>query len=185
MKDHVVVWDPTGEYWDGGVVSELKARELASRGVVTLPCVPETFTLAGFAGFAKRSWGSGWTLAEPGGSIGSQAPIAIFAPGEPHRRIHWAARLYGERSENKRTGILRLAAMEAYWNQHRAVISEIGGAARNAIEVASLEKPDEYGGWTVRGTARLDVPSPGVYGACVYGYAPGMRLAWLAVTLTP
>jgi hypothetical protein len=181
---HVVAWDPEGIFWEGAVVEDLDVGRIRARGGVTLPCAPETFTLAGFSGYARRSWGSGWPL--EGNTPKLISPIAIFAPGDPHRRLHWAARLVpaAEVAPEMRTGVLRLAATEAYWNQHRAVVSE-GNAQRNLVQVSEIGKPDERGGWTVGGSCFLHVQGPGNYGLGIYGFAPGMRLAWLAVTLTP
>lgn len=180
---HVVVWDPEGTYWEGAVVEEERSNELAARGVVSLPCVPENFGLAGFSGYAKRSWGSGYPL---DAQSSTASPLAIFAPGDPHRSLHWAARLvsFADAPET-RTGQLRLAALSAYWTQNRGTVSEAGGASRNLVEIAKIGKPDEHGGWSVGGKARLDVPMPGFYGLGLYGAALGMRVAWLAVTLTP
>ena len=181
MQNYVVAWDPSGDYWEGAIVDEVRSRQLAARGVVTLPCHPEIFQLAGFAGYARRSWGSGWPLdnAVPQACC----KLALFAPGEPYRKVHWAARLVAESTSDQHVGLLRLAATEAYWNQHRAVLSEFTGST-NVVDLSKIGPADEHGGWIVRGNARFDAPIPGFYGMGLYGNGFGMRVAWLAVTLT-
>lgn len=178
-EKYVVAWDPKNEYWEGAIVDKRQAPELSARGAALLPCVPELFTQAAFAGYAKRSWGAGWPL--EGAIPRATCPLAIFYPGEPHRRIWWRARLVGTKGQ----GIpLRLAAAEGRGNLMRPVIHEVGGKG-NAVDVAQLEAPDENDGWTVGGTATLSVGGPSMIPVCLYGCAPGMRVAWLAATLTP
>jgi hypothetical protein len=176
---HVVVWDPKDEYWEGAIVAPETAAHLALRGVALLPCIPELFIQAGFAGFSKRAWGSGWPL--DGATPQPVCPMLVFYPGEPHRTVHWKARLVGKSGE----GIpLRLSAGEGRGNIVRPNLQEIVGR-RNAVDVAKLGEPDENGGWTVGGTCALSVASVGAYSVCLYGCAPGMRVVWLAATLTP
>ncbi len=179
--ENVVVWDPEGIFWEGAVVDESTANMLRQRGVALLPCDQRSFKLAGFAGFAKRSWGSGWPLDTAVPQI--IAPIAVFHPGAPNKVVHWAARLVSA-SDEPRAGILRIAAGEQYWTQQRSVISE-GTVQKNLVEIATIGKKDAFDGWTVGGQAFIHAGSPGFYGLGIYGFAPGMRVAWLAVTLTP
>jgi hypothetical protein len=54
----------------------------------------------------------------------------------------------------------------------------------NAVDVNRLGKPDTDGGWTVYGRANLYTPGEGYFGLALYGFAPGMRVAWLAASLT-
>lgn len=180
--EHVVVWDPAGEFWEGAVVDEAKANRLRSRGVALLPCDPSIFRLAGFAGYAKRGWGAGWPLSSVAPAV--VAPIAVFHPGGSFSRVHWAARLVADAGGGPTAGVLRIASGEGFWNQNRSVISD-GPVQKNVVEIASLKAPDAHGGWTVGGQAFIHAGVPGFYGLGVYGFAPGMRLAWLAVSLTP
>lgn len=176
---HVVVWDPKGEYWEGAVVSGKEVNALETRGVVLLPCIPELFFDAGFAGYAKRAWGSGWPL--DSSAPRAACPILLYYPGEPYRRVHWKARLVGTPGQ----GVpLRFAAGETRGNIVRPVVQDVA-AANNAVDVASLGAPDAHGGWTVGGTASLGVAAAAAYGFALYGCARGMRVAWLAATLTP
>lgn len=175
---HVVVWDPSDEYWEGAIVEEAHLGALEARGVATLPCVPELFPRVGFAGYARRSWGAGWPL--DGEVPRATCPIAIFAPGDPYRRIHWKARLVGEKGR----GIpLRLAAAEAHGNVIRPTLRDLPTAS-NAADIANLGDADDAGGWTIGGQAEIVLPGPAMIALCLYGSAPGMRVAWLAATLT-
>jgi hypothetical protein len=181
MNKHVVCWDPSGAFWDGAIVDRERVNDLETKGVALLPCEPEIFSYAGCSGFAKRSWGSGWPL----GGAAPQAicPIELYWPGEPFRTIHWKARLLGEKGQ----GIpIRLAPAASRGNVVRPVIRDLETkAATNAVDVANLGDADAAGGWTIGGVARIDLGSPCMFGVCLYGVAPGMRVAWLAATLTP
>ncbi len=81
-------------------------------------------------------------------------------------------------------GVLRLAAAEQRGSQLHASVTD-SAEASNAVEVAALGKPDEDGGWTVEGRAFLHATGDGCYGLALYGFAPGLRVVWLAATLTP
>lgn len=175
---HVVVWDPSGEYWEGAIVEQELVPSLVDRGVAVLPAAPELFMQIGFAGYAKRSWGAGWPLdSEIPMAV---TPLAIYYPGEPYRTLHWKARLVGKKGQ----GIpLRMAAAEARGNVVRPVLHDFAGK-ENAVDIANLPEEDEHGGWTVGGVTRLSVAGPSMFSLCLYGCAPGMRIAWVAATLT-
>ncbi len=174
---HVVLWDPKGEYWEGAIVDGEQVGRLEDRGVVVLPCSPELFSTAAFAGFAKRSWGSGWPL--DGAVPVAVCPLAIYYPGEPYRALRWKARLVGKSGQ----GIpLRIAAGEGRGNVVRPVLQDIG---KNCVEIGSLGKPDSNGGWTVGGESLFCASGPGFFSLALYGCAMGMRVAWVAATLTP
>jgi hypothetical protein len=183
--NHVVIEDPSGAFWEGAVVDQGHAEPIRSRGGCTMPCDPALFVLAGFAGFAKRSWGGGWPLG--GMEAKPHAPIAVFSPGESHPNVHWRARLIPEsrtQTPEERAGTLRLATSPTYWSQTQCTLGS-GVREMNMVEIAQLPNLGEHDtGWIVGGSARLYIPSPGFYGLGIYGMAAGMRLAWLAVTLT-
>lgn len=177
-QKYVVVWDPENEYWEGAIVDGELVASLETRGVAVLPACPELFAQAGFAGYAKRGWGSGWPL--DGDVPQAVCPLSIYYPGEPYRSLHWKARLVGTPGQ----GIpLRLAAAEARGNVIRPVLHDVAGKG-NAVDVATLGVPDANEGWTVGGTTHLSVSGPAMFALCLYGCAPGMRVAWLAATLT-
>lgn len=187
---HVVVWDPAGEYWEGAIVDAVRVSELRAKNIATLPCVPEVFRFAGCSGFAKRSWGSGWPLDTVIPSL--ICPLTIFSPANPTlRTINWGARLVPSEIGRQRMlqgqrvaqGSLQIAAGEQRGSQMRAAVTDTDRP--NAVQIASLGNPDEDWGWTVEGRAVLHSSGEGCYGLALYGFAPGLRVAWLAATLTP
>lgn len=175
---HVVVWDPKNDYWEGAIVDEEQVASLQSRGVATLPAAPEIFGQVGFAGFAKRSWGSGWPL--DSNAPQQVCPLSIYYPGEPYRVLTWRARLIGTSGQ----GVpLRMCPGEGRGNCVRPVLQDFHGR-KSAVDVARLGKPDAHGGWTVGGEVNFCVSQLGTYALALYGCAPGMRVAWVAATLT-
>lgn len=183
VKDHknfVVVWDPTGDYWEGAIVEAARVADLQTKGVALLPCCPELFSEVPFCGYAKRSWGSGWPI--DSNVPRRVCPLALYSPGDPYRQLRWMVRLVGEKGR----GIpMRLAAGEQRANVIRPSLSEVGGAATNMVDVPNLGDPDAAGGWTVGGHALLSMPGPGMFALSLYAANPGMRVAWVAATLTP
>lgn len=175
---HVVIWDPKQEYWEGAIVEGQQVGALEARGVALLPCSPELFSTTAFAGYTKRSWGSGWPL-DSAVPI-PVCPLAIFYPGEPFRLLRWKARLVGKSGQ----GVpLRMAAGVPMGNTHRPVLHDAGRT--NVVDVASLKEPDAHGGWTVGGETMFNAGQAGFFSLALYGCAPGMRVAWVAATLTP
>ncbi len=185
---HVVVWDPEGDYWEGAIVDSQKAVQLAGRGVASLPCVAEVFRFAGVSGFAKRAWGAGWPLDTVVPAL--VCPLSIYSPGQLPG-LEWCARVVPTESGKANLaagrevaqGVLRIAAGE-HRGLQRAVVAE-HPARPNAVEIAKLGAPDEDGGWTIYGHALLQTPGEGYYGLSLYGFAPGLRVVWVAATLTP
>lgn len=174
---HVVIEDPEGKFWEGELVDGQRVNELHARGVALLPVHPELFKLSGVGGFSKRSWGKGESL--DGFVPRIVCPLTIHTLGDPFRSIHWAARLEGKPGQ----GIARIAADAGRGNMARAVVADDRFQA-NAVDIAKLGRPDPAGGWTVYGRANLHVPGEGFYGLGLYGFAPGMRVVWLAATVT-
>lgn len=187
MQYHVVVWDPQGEYSEGSIVGSAKLNELHGRGVCTLPCVPEIFQFAGVSGYSRRGWGSGWPLdtIRPG----FVCPLTMFAPLHGPRKLHWAARLMPSdvalerirRNQDPSQGVLRIAAHEQRGSLLRGAVSDDQG--RNAVDCGRLGPVDAYGGWTVGGQSTLNCSGEGCYGLSLFGFAPGLRVAWVAATL--
>lgn len=185
---HIVVWDPENLYWEGAIVDAVRMNELRSRGVVTLPCVPDLFRHAGSSGYSKRSWGAGWPL----DTITPQlvCPLTMFVTLDAPRQVEWCARLVPsteamariERGAAATQGILRLAASEARGTQLRPALTDNEG--KNAIELAKLGAPDRDGGWSVYGRTQIHANMEGAYGLALYGFAPGIRVAWLAASLS-
>lgn len=185
----VVVSDPDGKYPDGEVVDRAKSIDVRDRGGATLSCTPEFFRFAAGSGYSKRSWGQGWALENPAPEL--VCPLVMFAaPGGP-RDLAWAARLVPSPSalDNLRAnrpaaqGILRIAAGEQRGGMLRGIVTDDSGC-KNAVQVGTLGAPDPRGGWTVYGTARLHLQGEGCCALAFYGFAPGMRIQWVAATLT-
>lgn len=177
---HVVVWDPENEYWGGAVVPATMVGELRKRGVCTLPCEPELFHQAGFAGFAKREWGAGWPF--PTDVPGFFSPFLMYYPGEPYRKLHWAARIVGEKAAKGASIPLRIAAGDTRGNVIRPVLNDVQGR-KSFAEIGSLGEPDSFGGWTVGGEAMMSLHGAAVVSLGLYGCGRGMRVAWVAATL--
>lgn len=188
-QNYVVVWDPSGTYWEGGVVPHAKALAIEDQGGCVLPCDPETFLLAGFSGYARRAWGSGYPLDSASPEL--SAPFAIHLPDQDHRVVHWAARLVPGSLATERLaaghsasqGIVRLAAGVMRLGQSRPTIAE-GEVPKNVVNVGKLGQPDQDGGWNIKGEARIYCPGEGTYALALYAAAPGMRVVWTAATLT-
>lgn len=185
---HVVVWDPKGEFWEGAIVEEAKSRELEQRGAATLPCVPEIFRLTGFAGYAKRAWGSGWPLDSRTPS--HVCPLSIWTPSSDLRTLHWKAFVAPTDSGADRIargqevageGIVRLITGETRESVMRPGLSSHHQA--KDPEISKLGAPRD-GGWIIGGFSNFSVPGAGLYALGLYGFAPGLRVVWVAATLT-
>ena len=192
MQSYVVVWDPENVFWEGAIVDAVRVKELEGRGVVVLPCIPDLFSLAGYAGFAKRSWGAGWSL----DMIAPRpvCPFSIFVPFDSPRVVSWCARLVPgpeardrlEKGRPAADGLIRLSAGETRGNVFSPVLTDERdpGTAFRITEFSKLGKPDERGGWTIYGRSRLHAAQEGCYGLALWGKAPGLRVAWVAASLS-
>jgi hypothetical protein len=183
---HVVVEDPSGEYWEGGLVESEVAAVLRSRGVCTLPIEPTLVRRSAVGGYFRRSWGAGWSVGTQ--TVQMHCPLVLFvARGDDNRSLHWAARLVPESADvagvtgrgGKLTGILRLTGDSGQPG------TRSGGfvpSERSAFDCSTLGRPDERGGWTVYGDAQMLAPDDQMFGCGLYGSAPGLRVAWAAVS---
>ena len=114
----------------------------------------------------------------------------MYLAFEAPKNVDWCARIMPtkealdriEKGQAATQGILRLAGAEARGNQMSGVVTDHDG--KNAIDVSKLGKPDENGGWTVYGRAMIHANVEGCFGLALYGFAPGLRVAWLAATLS-
>jgi hypothetical protein len=174
-RQHIVVHDPSGEFWDGGVVDAQRAEILGQRGGVVLPCDPVLFRKSGVGGFMKRAWGAGWPLEAAASE--SFCPITLWAE-VTHRRVHWAARLIP--SPGPTTGFLRLIGLPSHASGWSAPVQAEGGGL---VSANTLGDPDEDGGWTVGGRGVVQLRGPGFYDFALYGMMPGVRCVWLAASL--
>ena len=187
---HVVVWDPSGEYWEGGLVSEAEGRVLRARRVVTLPIEARLVRRGAVGGYFKRGWGAGWPIGSAVPKMACPMMLHVMA-GDMLRKLHWAARLVPESDEAMEAILARVEAGEHLVGALRlcpdsgqpgAFSGGFGSAADTSIDVQKLGKPDEEGGWTVGGTATLQVGVDGFFGCCLFGMMPGISVAWAAVS---
>lgn len=184
--EHIVVYDPAGEYWEGALVEEKHAKMLrAERGVATLPVQSEMFRKSGVGGFHKRSWGAGWPLDSQVHM--TVAPLTLFITDECSR-LYWAAHLFADeamtallKEGGKLSGQLRFIPDVAQLNRNRLGYTD----ESIPFEAANFKPPpEEGGGWIVEGCARVSVPVQDYYGFALYGAVPGLRVAWCAATVT-
>jgi hypothetical protein len=190
-QQHVVIWDPSGDYWEGALVDAVDvAPALRARRVATLPVGVELIARSALGGWSKRSWGSGWPLSTTAPRM--CCPLALYVtraiPGVPSAcRLNYCARLVPESSEvlehvragGRIAGTIRLAADSGQPGAHAG---GLGASDDTAVDAAALPRPDEDGGWTVYGGARIDSPVDGIFACGLYGAAPGLRVAWAAVS---
>jgi hypothetical protein len=181
---NIVVWDPSGEYWEGSLVDGDRARQLSLRGVVVLPVVPEFFQHSGVGGYARRAWGAGWPL--DSGYPKLVAPLTLYCM-KTTKGIHWAIRLVTDselavraRSGESFAGVLRFSADRS---QHTPFYAGITDDSKPRL-VNDLGPPDAHDGWTILGSGNIMVPQEGHYGFGVYAMAPGLRVAWVAASVT-
>lgn len=175
---HVVVWDPMGSYWDGALVRAAQANILTQEGAALLPVVPEMLRMSGASGYAKRSWGAGIPLDASAPRF--TAPLVLYCD-PAHRGLAWRARLVLDPSfppSQHHEGTLRFASDGGQRIPQKATYSELG----EPTPIRSLGPADPHGGWTVGGEGQVSVASEGHYGFAMYGYAPGLRVAWVAAS---
>ena len=187
---HVVVWDPSGEYWEGGLVEAQTGRVLQTRGVATLPIEASLVRRSAVGGYFKRSWGSGWPLNAAVPRL--VCPMLLHAvSGDGLQRLNWCARLVPV-SDNARevlearieeggtlVGTLRLAPNSG---QPGALSGGFGSTAGTAVRLDKIGKMDANGGWTVYGDASIATMVHGYFGCALYGSIAGIAVAWAAVS---
>lgn len=175
----IVVWDPEGEFWEGALVDEARARQLEGRGTVMLPFVSRMFSMGGVGGFHKRAWGSGWAL--PTGIPALFCPLTLRGAKEL-RALHWAARLVPATPAGPHAydGHLRLAADGTQPGVAHA--GYVPDAEAVTVDFRQLGAPDAHGGWVVRGRGLVSPSGDGYYGFGFYGSGAGLKVAWAAIS---
>lgn len=193
-EKHVVVWDPSGEYWDGALVDPGTAEVLRTRKVATLPVEPGYIAMSAVGGWFKRSWGSGWPLGTTGPKM--TCPLTLFVPSmdpSPAARspkiLNFCARLVPsdaqvlaavrEAGRLDVSGTIRLAPDSSQPWTHTG---GIGARQDTVTELGQLGALDDYDGWTVYGKATITSPKDGFLGLGLYGSGPGLAIAWAAVS---
>jgi hypothetical protein len=182
MSHHnIVVWDPKGEYWEGSLVDEARARQLSLRDAVVLPTNAALHAVSGVGGYAKRAWGSGWPLdfAAPK----NFCPLTLFVPAGDGTTLYWAARLMpmspGARPLD---GSIRIAADSTQHNPYRLGLIQ-DGVHKASVETRELKDVDAQGGWCVGGRVKARAPMEAHYPLSLHGAMPGARVVWVAVSL--
>jgi hypothetical protein len=184
--ERIIVWDPEGEYWQGGIVDVATAMPLAARGVAMLPIDRRLLKLGALGGFFFRAWGAGWPVE---GSVPRMCcPMALrVAPfdggvsGVPNR-IYWVARLVPDgvpEEKWKPLGTIRLAPDSG---QQGAFGNGLTTTPRTLVDLSTIGKADEHGGWTVGGDAVFGSQLDQTIGLGLYCSCPGVRIAWAAVS---
>lgn len=185
QKNNIVVYDPKGEWWEGSLVDDKRASLLQARDVVVLPVVTDLFKVSGVGGYHRRAWGAGWSL--DSSVPRTISPMTMFCSKEL-TAIHWAAQIMPDpsfldlisREENRKmlNGFIRIVA-----DTSQAIAAKCGLQAEQYVDVRTLTKDQLVGGkFIVRGQAKVTIPGDGHYGFALYGYAPGLRVLWSAVS---
>ncbi len=183
--NRIVVWDPSGQYWEGSLIERSVEQVLSARGACVMPVAPELFNRGGNAGFVKRAWGAGYPLAVGQPKIHCPTTMLVF---RDYRTIHWRARLVcnaefdakREKNEFRPGGMLRLIGDGSRELTHHMNVQ----SAQPAVDLRELPAKDAQNGWIVGGRAAIDAPLDGHFGFALYGEGEGVRVAWLALTLT-
>lgn len=190
-EHQVVIWDPRGTYYEGAVVSAKEAAKLQPHGVVMLPVMVEQLKASGVGGYVKRSWGAG--IALDSRVPAAFGPIALYL--EPRMRaygdqtkpgnaaVSWCARLVPDaaRPVELFDGMLRFTSDSSQRGPTRATYREEGD---RTARMRDLLPPDTHGGWTLTGMGVVGADSEGVCGFTLYGCAPGLRLLWMAASVS-
>ena len=194
-KQHIVVYDPSDEYWEGALVSAVEAPRLRLQRIVTLPFDARLMAMNAHAGYHRRAWGSGWPI--DGVVPRMHCPLGLYAvvslANEVARfsTITWAARLVPSaktlldavRGGTKLSGSIRLAPDGSQRGSFPAPIAA-QGQADLLVTADKLGMPDVDDGWTVYGRGRMDPPGDCFVAFGLFGQIPGLRVAWAAVTST-
>jgi hypothetical protein len=183
MDKHIVVYDPKGEYWEGGLLEIERANQLAARGVVTLPIATELMRLSGVGGFHKRCWGGGYPIDSQIPVV--HCPLTLFCTPD-FQALHWVARLQCNPAYvgRVREGDRLLGQLRLTQDTGQSTPFHVGLSANSKpVDAGELDAIDEDDGWIVRGRALLQAPQDGHYGFGLYGAMAGVQVAWAAVSL--
>lgn len=185
MTQFIVVEDRTGEWWEGALVDQARARQLEAKGVVLLPVVPDLFKRSGVGGFTKRAWGSGWMLDSLHPRV--VCPLTMFC-AQQYTKLSWAAKVIPTPEMLKKLernvpellqGFIKIAA-----DAGQAIAYKAGVSPTEDFLVKDLtaKKLTEDGAFILRGTAKLSLPADAHYGFALYAMATGLGVVWLAAS---
>lgn len=183
--DHVVIFDPNGNFWPGALVGGRRVSSLHGEGVRTLPVETSLFTRSGIGGFFMRSWGAGVRLNNPQPKM--IVPMTVYVDAACNE-LHWMVRLMPDLTDHpadvpfevpKRfNGLIRLSQD----SQQPGTTVQGLGPSKGDIPLDDLGPLDEHGGWTVQGRSQLSPTGEGYMGVSFYGTAPGLTMVWAAIT---
>jgi hypothetical protein len=182
----LVLWDPSGIYWEGALVDAgANAEALRRRGVALLPVDTVLLRAGAMGGYVKRAWGSGWRLTEV---PSHHCQMAMLLQHE-RTRLHWVARLVPHELEKgqKPRGWLRLLGDASQPPVSAAPVFPAERADRTDMTTVSFDtigEPDESGGWTVSGEAGCGLINAGFFAFALHGAGRGVAIAWAAVSQT-
>jgi hypothetical protein len=179
VQRFAVIDDPAGEYWDGAVVGEDRARVLRARRAVCMPINPRLYNTSGVGGYFFRRWGSGYPL--DSNIPRANCPMVMYVSKEL-RVVTWAARIVGDLKRSS-GGILRLVPDSSQPYLAPGGLAALGNTPVQIL-ADQLGEADEDGGWTIVSTAKLGASADGFQGFALYGHAPGMRVIWSAISLS-
>jgi hypothetical protein len=182
---YIVVEDRTGEWWDGALVDDVRAKQLEARGVLLLPVIPDLFRKSGVGGYAKRSWGAGWLLDALSPRI--ICPMTMFC-SQAYSTLNWIAKILPtdelvtrlkQASPEQLQGFVKICG-----DSGQAISYQAGIVPKEDVLIKDLLKKDltEDGAFILRGTARLSLPADTHYGFGLYAMAPGIRVVWSAIS---
>jgi hypothetical protein len=178
--NRVVIWDEKCEYLEGEIVDGNKSEMLAARRGGVLLIDNDLLTINASAGYSVRKYGRGWGFDAAMPKHG--CPVTLYVvPDRP--LIHWIAKLVPSASAfdplvAQPRGNLRLNVDTT----QRGVVTARMSSETPPVELASLSRQFETGGWMIGGTGRFASSIEGFIGFSLYGTAQNCRVAWLAVS---
>src|SRR5216684_2422618 len=147
---HLVLEDPTQEYWTGALVDDLRDWQLQSRGVITIPVVPDLFRKSGVGGFHQRFYGSGWDLNSSAPKMFS--PMTMFCV-QDLQVLNWRAKLIMDESfQHKEDTVLQGFILPAS-DTSQVNNNRLGIGVPNAIQMRDLPLAELKQGLVIGGKA--------------------------------
>lgn len=175
--ERVVVWDPTGKYFEGDILEGRAASDVAARRAATLPVSKDLIERGAICGYMRAGYGHGWQYDQSLSKRG--APTALYiVPGLPY--VNWIARVQALDLKKPVLGHLQLMA-------DAAQLGLMSGGLKNERDTIGFDesmKPDAEGGWTIEGRAIYTSQFQGAAGFALYGSLSNARVMWCAVSQT-
>jgi hypothetical protein len=183
-NQHVVLSDPTGNFWNGAFVSREKATALEAMGATTIPVVPEMMLRNGAGGYVVRSWGAGWPLSQHPTAV---AKLLMFCD-PAFSRFHWRARIRlnaGVKIEDVAPDAAVRFAPDGAQHMSMLVGVQAGGeqgALARISDAVTIHPSDDS--WIVGGEVAMAVRTIGYAGFALFGHGKGLSVEWAAVSQT-